>query len=77
MWIKYILFLLIVLIAMVVGLCSYRRDEFRFQNDRTPWIKKIVLRTKGGFNEWKKTEDFWFEATSVVLVIVIGLLLLK
>lgn len=77
MLIRYLVFLIIVVIAVVAWLCSYRRDEFYFHNDRDSWVKKIFLRARGGFVELKKREDFSFDVAFVIMLVLIGLILLK
>lgn len=77
MLIRYFIFLIIVVIAVVAWLCLYRRDEFYFHNDRDSWVKKIFLRAKGGFMELKKSEDFSYDVALVIMLVLIGLILLK
>ena len=77
MWIRYIGFFALLFIAVMFKLCSYRKGEFSFQNDRSGWLKRVFLRAKGGFEEMKHREDFSFDIVLLVMIILVGLLLLK
>ena len=77
MWIRFIVFLLIEFVILIWWLCSYRKGEFKFQNDRTSLVRKIAKRAKAGFVEWKKSEDFWFDVAIIIVTIIFGFLILK
>lgn len=77
MWIRFIVFLLIEFVILIWWLCSYRKGEFKFQNDKDTLLKKIALRAKGGYREWRKNEDFWFDVAIIIVTIIFGFLILK
>lgn len=77
MWIRYLIFFILLFVAVIWKLCAYRKGGFHFQNDRTSPVKKLFLRAKGGFEEMRRKEDFGFDVALLAIIVLIGLLLLK
>lgn len=65
-----VLIVLAALILVTIRLYLYRED-FKFQNDRTTWLKRSLRRIKYGFKEWRQDESFAFDVTAIILTVAI------
>ena len=65
-----VLIVLAALILVTIRLYLYRED-FKFQNDRTTWLKRGLKRVQYGFKEWRQDESFAFDVIAIILTVVI------
>lgn len=65
-----VLIVLAVLILIIIRLYLYRED-FKFQNDRTTWLKRSLKRVQYGFKEWRQDKSFALDVIAIILTVVI------